>query len=204
MPRFLAVTLSTSFLLFPLAAQKRSQPKEMTFPEATAAAAKAYESQDYGAAVSALQEALKLAHKKQREMIVAALAAPEGWEAEGGNETEDNPFAAMAGLGAAVERTFRNGDKTVRIQVMANSPMVQMLAGVFSNPVLLQAQGAEAIEYGTHKAMLKKEEGGRCELQLLMHGKHVITVNSEGVGDEELLKIVDQKLVDRLEKPLGK
>jgi hypothetical protein len=88
--------------------------------------------------------------------------------------------------------------------VTANSPMLQMIALMFSNPALITADGGELVQYGAHKAILKKLGDTGQELQILMHDKHLIRAQSEGLSADDLLKIFDQAFVDRMEKPLGK
>ena len=69
---------------------------------------------------------------------------------------------------------------------------------------LIEADGGELVQYGPHKAILKKQGDDGQELQILMHDKHLIRVSAQGVSADDLLKIFDQAFVDRMEKPLGK
>lgn len=200
---------SVSLLVLPAAAQRRTAPaKEPDFAEAVAAAQKAFESQDYGGAVSALQAAIKAVQKLQRVSILAALPKPEGFTVRDDEPQDDagNPFAAgMAVLGMTVSRHYEKDDGTrIHVEVTANSPVVSMLSMMFANPALVTADGGEIIEYGAHKAILKKPGEGALEMNLLLHGKHLVKTDSQGLGIDELLAVFDQATVDRLEKALGK
>lgn len=187
-------------------AQTRTAPKkEATFPEALDQATKAAEGEQYGAAIAALQAAIKLLQKKQRAAILAGMPKPQGWEISDDepNEQTDALTAGLAGIGTNIQRRYHKDDKSLTVDVMANSPMLQMIAMLFNNPAMITADGGEVVQYGAHKAILKKSGDGQ-ELQILMHDKHLIKVNAQGITADELLKIFDQAFVDRMEKPLGK
>jgi hypothetical protein len=188
--------------------QQRTAPKKPpTFAEAVEAATKAAEGEQFGSAISSLQSAIRDLQKKQRVAILAGMPKPEGWEIqdEEANELADEMSAGMAVAGMTARRQYRMGDgKSLDVEITANSPMLQMVAVMFNNPAIVTADGGEIVQYGAHKAILKKNGDASHELQILMHDKHLIRVNAQGVSDDELLKIFDQAFVDRMEKPLGK
>jgi hypothetical protein len=207
-------TFTVPVLLFalvaaPAVAQKRAAAtKEPTMPEAVEQAKKAFDAQEYGAAVSALQAAIRAVQKLQRTAILEALPKPEGFTFRDEDATADdaNPFAAgMAAIGLTVTRHYAKGDDvTIDVEVMANSPMVQMMSMMLANPALVKADGGEVVEYGAHKAVLKKQGDDGQELTILMHDKHLIKVTARTMTADDLLKVFDQATVDRMEKPLGK
>jgi len=191
----------------PALLQQRTAPKKApTFPEAIEMATKAADGEQFGTAISALQSAIRDLQKRQRVAVLAGMPKPEGWEIrdEEVDEAAEELSAGMAAVGSTVRRNYRSGDKSLSVEVTANSPMLQMLAMMFSNPALIQADGGEIVQYGAHEAILKKQGGDGQELQILMHDKHLIRVSAQGVSADDLLKIFDQAFVDRMEKPLGK
>jgi hypothetical protein len=210
MSKLSSLILVPLFVALPATAQKRSAPKqEPTFVEAVETAKKAFDAKEHAAAVSALQAAIRAVQKLQRVAILEALPKPEGWETEDDAPAEDaanNPFAAGAtAFGMTVQRHYRKGDEQrIDLEVIANTPLVSMFSMVLANPAMLQADGGELVEYGAHKAMLKKNGDKGLELTIVMHDKHIVKATSDALSADELLKIVDQALVDRLEKPLGK
>lgn len=190
-----------------LAPQERSGPKKMlTFPEAIEAAKKAVDAEKYGAAITAMQAGIRDLQKKQRVQILAALPKPDGWQIEehAVDEQANEMALGLLGAGQPVSRSYNKGEQSISVEVTANYPMMQMLAALFANPTLIQADGGELVKYGPHKAILKKTGDNGQELQILMHDTHLIKVSSEGLSADDLLKIFDQACVDRLEKPLGK
>lgn len=199
--------LLVSLLAVPALAQKRTTKKDPDFPEAVEQAKKAYDAKEYGTAVSALQAALKAVQKLQRTALLAALPKPEGFtfKDEDNKNDEANPFTAgVAALGLQVTRHYEKGDKHIDVEVMANSPMVSMLAMMFNNPAIVKADGGEMVEYGQHKAILKKNGDDGQELTILLYDKHTVKVTVRGLSADELLAVFDQAAVDKLDKQLGK
>jgi hypothetical protein len=194
--------------MVPAFAQQRSAPKKPpTFAEAVDAAKKAADGEQFGSAISSLQAAILDLQKKQRAAVLAGLPKPEGWEIQDDevDENADQLTAATTAVGMTVHRQYRKGDaQSLNVEVTANSPMLQMLAMMFANPAVITADGGELVQYGAHKAILKKSGDAGQELQILMHDKHLIHVTAQGLSADDLLKIFDQAFVDRMEKPLGK
>jgi hypothetical protein len=204
--RKLLLVLSTLLVLPAALPQERAGAKKvLTFPEAVDAAKKAVEAEKMGAAIAALQAAIKDLQKKQRVQILAALPKPDGWEVEDANDDTSNDIAiGLLGGHSAVSRTYRSGDKQITAEVTANSPLLQMMTMMFANPALVEADGGEIVKYGPHKAILKKSGENGQELTILMHDAHLVKASAQNVSSDDLLKIFDQATIDRLEKPLGK
>lgn len=204
--RKLLLVLSTLLVLPAALPQERAGAKKvLTFPEAVDAAKKAVEAEKMGAAIAALQAAIKDLQKKQRVQILAALPKPDGWEIEDANDDTSNDIAiGLLGGHSAVSRTYRSGDKQITAEVTANSPLLQMMTMMFANPALVEADGGEIVKYGPHKAILKKSGESGQELTILMHDAHLVKASAQNVSGDDLLKIFDQATIDRLEKPLGK
>jgi hypothetical protein len=202
-----AVLFAVALCVPPSIAQERSAPKKAPgFAEAVENAKKAAEAEKIGAAIAALQAAIRDLQKKQRAQVLEAMPKPAGWEVQDDavDESTEAISAGLAAMGASTARTYRKGDHSIRVEVTANSPLMQMVAVMFQNPTLIEANGGELVKYGTHKAILKKSGDNGQELQLLMHDQHLVKVDAQGVSADDLLKIFDQAFVDRLEKPLGK
>lgn len=190
------------------AVQKRVSPKgPADFPSTIRAAGAAWESGEYGQCVKELKTALGLANGKRSESIRAAFpAAPEGWKVEPERNVDaTNPFAAAmaSSVGTIVERKYKQegGRGAISCTLTADSPLVQMFTMWMANPALL-GEGAELIEYEAHRAVLKSEGQG-YNLQILINGAHVCEVRAQGVSEDALFKMFDQRVVDGLAKVLG-
>jgi len=206
MRSLLCVPFLFGLLTVPAFAQKRSAPAaEPTFPEATEKAKKAFDNKEYGAAVTALQAAIRAVQKLQRVAILEALPKATGFEVRDDEARNDDPTmgAAAAFLGLQVTRHYTKGEQSLDVEVSANAPMAAMLAMMFANPAILKSEGGEVVEYGRHKAVLKKNGDTGQELTILLFDKHVVKATANGMTAEEVLAIVDQAMVDRVEKALG-
>ena len=92
---------------------------------------------------------------------------------------------------------------SIKISCSINSPLAKM----FGMALTLAAQdpAKEAIGYGDHKGLLEKRSGGeRLNLQLLIAGKHAVTVTARGVSEDDLFGMINQAFVDKFAKILGK
>lgn len=198
-----------SVLVFAVAAvigQQRTAPKKpATLPEALENAKRAADGEQFGSAIAALQEAIKLLQKQQRAAVLAILPKLEGYEVQD-DEIDENADALTGGMFVmtAITRHYNKDDKHVNVEVTANSPMLGVIAAMFANPQIAKADGGELVQYGAHKAILKEGKDRDTELQIMMHDKHLIKVTAQGMTGDEVLKLFDQAFVDRMEKPLGK
>ncbi len=207
--RLLLSILFAAAAAMPAVAQKRSSaPKELTFTDALVAAQKAFEAGEFGGAISALQAAIRDVQKKQRLAVLAALPKPAAFTVKDDDPKDEtaNPFAAgLAALGSTITRHYEGKDgKGMDVEVMANSPLVSMMSMMLSNPAIAKADGGELVEYGAHKALLKKNGDDGQELTIVMYDKHLVKVTTRSMNADELFAVFDQAAVDRLEKPLGK
>jgi len=190
-------------------AQERVKKKEAAgFPTTHQALGKAWEAGEYGRCMSLARDLLALITNKRTEVVLAAFPpAPEGWEVvpEANDDSASNPFlAAMAAsVGNVIQRRYREvqGGGTLELSVNADSPLAQMLQMSIANPQLL-GPDAEAVKYGPHSAVLRKEGSG-WSLQLLL-GENLVEAKLQGGDDDFLLGVVDQEAVDALEKALSK
>jgi len=98
-----------------------------------------------------------------------------------------------------IERRYKGESGTLSCQVTADSPMIQMFGMWVKNPAML-GEGAELVKYGEYDAVLRKESDRRS-LQIVI-GTSMVEAKGR-VSDEFLLRMFDQKVVDRLAVVLG-
>ncbi len=152
-------------------------------------AVKLYKDGKLSEALSEMEFATAQLRQKKAEALSAIFpAAPEGWKAE---KAESQAIAqAMFGGGITAERVYRNqkGPGKVKIELISDSPWLQTLAMVITNPMMAQSQGGKLIRVGEEKALLNVRDK-RAELQMSIDNKVLLKVEAEG-GDksEELAK----------------
>jgi hypothetical protein len=155
-----------------------------------------YEQGDFTGAATELEFALQALRRKAGGQLAAAIpAAPAGWTAD---EVEQEAGAAAFMGGSMLSRAYREtgGAGRITLQIIANSPMVQSMAAMFSSPAIMASQpGTERIRVGRDSAMLQWDESqGTGELTLVV-GAALIQLEGSGLVDStplvDLLKAVD-------------
>ena len=100
----------------------------------------AYKEQDYKTAVEELKfVTAQLQQLQQAEIEKLMPKALEGWTEK---ESKGNNQAAMSmmGGGMTMKREFKRSRERVIIEVMANSPMMQMMSMMLKNPAMMAGQ----------------------------------------------------------------
>ena len=204
--RFLIVLPLLALLVFPSFLQTRKKKAAPpTFVSCMKKAITAFEGKDFGECIRQLKKAEGIVSELRGKLLLAAMPdAPEGFEKVVKKETDaDHPLAKqfMRSVGHSLEQKYKKkeGRGHINVSVVADSPLIQMLAMQFSmakmNPQL------EEIGYGDHKGLLEKKGGG-LKLLILILGKHLITIDCAGITEEILFKMFDQSFVDRIAKLL--
>lgn len=198
-PHFVLTALLAASAIAAPSLQERAKKKEVKdFPAVLTEARSAWESESFGACSQALAEASKLLAVKRRASILAAFPAPgEGWTFKA-DEVDAAAAAMMSGFaGTVIEGNYRGPERArLGLQAMVDSPMVQMMSMMIANPAMM-GEDAELITYGKYKAVLQKNSRLSFELTIVV-GDDVIKADSNGITDDELLKIMSQETVDKL------
>lgn len=103
-------------------------------------AVKAYEKEDYNTAITALDSASTLIRQKKGELVSKLLPEPlDGWEA---GEAKSSAAAAgmFGGVISAEKRYTRKVDgktETITISITTDSPLIQTMGMMFSNPMFM-------------------------------------------------------------------
>ncbi|ONG54413.1 hypothetical protein BKE38_10490 [Pseudoroseomonas deserti] len=119
-------------------------------------------------------------------------AAPEGWTLEPAEA--DSAGAALAaqmmGGGVIVERRYARtaGEVEAHItaQIMADSPMVQGLAAMVTNPMMMQP-GDRRVRINGETALLRFDAEQKSGEITLVSGNSVIKLEGEGLTDANFL-----------------
>jgi hypothetical protein len=74
-----------------------------------------------------------------------------------GDTSANTSGASIFGGGTAIEREYSNGSSTVTIRILTDSPMMQTFMMMFSNPMMLTAQGGSLQMINGQQAVVKPD-----------------------------------------------
>ncbi|QDY69713.1 hypothetical protein [Qingshengfaniella alkalisoli] len=141
---------------------------------------------DEGNISKALEE-LSFAQAQMQAMKADSFAqflpeAPEGWERE--ISTEMSGPMMFAGGGTGAEATYRKDDESFTISLMADSPLIGMMSGLLSNPMVAMASGGKVHRVGDMKVL--SQDGSLSALV----GSNIL-VQAEGAAEDVMMPVVE-------------
>lgn len=150
-------------------------------------AVKAYEKEDYNTAITALDSASTLIRQKKGEMVSKLLPEPlAGWEA--GESKSSAAAAGMFGGGISAERRYtRKADgkvETVTISITTDSPLMQSMGMMFSNPMFM-GQDNKLIVINGEKTIANERDNS---LTSMVANKVMVKVDGDKKVPSEVLK----------------
>jgi hypothetical protein len=113
---------------------------------------------------------------------------------------EDNVTSNNMGMaaGTSIVRAYQGAsdEKTIKINIVTNSPVIGSLSSFFSLPFASMStagNGQKSVKVGSQRGLLKYEkEEGTGELQIIL-GQTLITINSDGkIPEADLLKFAEK------------
>jgi hypothetical protein len=146
-----------------------------------------YKNGEYAEAVTSLNYAVQLIQQKKGDVLKQILPAPlDGWEAQDADSQAAG--AAMFGGGVTAERRYSKGDSEITIRMITDSPMMQGVMMMFSNPMFATADGGKLERIGKQKAIVKYDESGKSgDLQMVVNNRFLVTVEGNDVARDDIL-----------------
>lgn len=93
----------------------------------------------------------------------------------------------MLGGGISAEREYNKGDSHVRINVVADSPMLQAVMMMFQNPMFAASDGGKMERIGKQKAIVKFDPNTKeGEIQIVVANRFLVTIEGNEVTDKDL------------------
>jgi len=151
----------------------------------------AYKAKDYSTAATALDTAVSLIRQQAAEGMTRVLPKPlAGWEAE---EAESGAGGAAFGGGSSASRRYTRTftqkttpepgqpveeyetQEAVEINIVANSPMLQAVTMMFSNP-MFSGPDTKVMVLGGRKAMFNKNDNS---LMTVVNNQVLVTVDGD-------------------------
>jgi hypothetical protein len=148
-----------------------------------------YEQGDLSGAITETGFAMTALHRRRSGLYAGLFPpAPSGWVLQ--HSADDGTGGALAaqmlGGGVMVERdyTTREGGGAIKATVIVDSPMIQALAAMASNPALM-GSGARRIRIGNDNAILQQENDSAD--MTLVRGSVAVKLEGSGLKDAAVL-----------------
>ncbi|MCB2192617.1 MAG: hypothetical protein KQI62_13685 [Deltaproteobacteria bacterium] len=129
-------------------------------------------------AIGEVEFALAQMKQKKADLLSQVFPeAPAGWKAE--KSEGQAAGGAMFGGGVSATRRYKNDQRGhVKIQVITDSPLIQSVGMMLSNPMFLQGgKQGKLVRFKGNKAVIK-DRGERAEFQALINGKVLLQVEA--------------------------
>jgi len=162
----------------------------------------AYKEVEFSAAVESLNYASQLINQKKGASLSSLLPEPlDGWSAKSSNSKAMG--AAMFGGGITAERKYVKGKNTVSIDIVADSPMLQSMMMMFTNPMYATSDGGKLEKIKRQKAIVKfNPETNRGDIKIVVAKRFLVTVKGNRTTLEDLkayANAIDYKKLKSLE-----
>ncbi len=149
-----------------------------------------YQNGEYTEAVSNLNYATQLIQQKKGGSLESFLPNPlKGWTAE-----DTTSQAAGAGIfgGVSAQRQYEKGNRSVSVTIVTDSPMIQGMMMMFTNPAFAVSDGGKMEKIARQKAIVKyKPSEKQGDIQIMVAGRFLISIEGSGVTKTELIKYAE-------------
>ena len=157
-----------------------------------------YKKGDASAAIQSLNYATQLMMQNKAQGLESFLPEPlNGWRSETASSSASG--VAMLGGGATAERTYSKDDKQVTIQIITDSPMMQGVMMMFSNPMFATADGGKLEKIGKQKAIVTYDENaGEGDIKIVIAGRFFVSLDGSGITRDDLTDYAKKIDYDKL------
>ena len=142
-----------------------------------------YKAGELGGAGVSLQYALNLLNEKRAEKLKTLLPKSAGeWTGDEGKSES----MGMLGGGFTVSRNFTKGDNEASVSLIMDSPLIQQMIGVITNPIFAGQMGMKMRDIKGEKASYHSENG---ELMLVLNNTVLVKVEARGSTEADILEL---------------
>ena len=186
MPRILTLMLIAALFCLP------QQAKADDVLDAIEQAVTLYKQGDFTGAAGNLEYAAQLVRQQKGGVLESFLPEPlAGWTA---SDPESSSLGGMfMGGGVSAERSYQKEGETDRIKVsiVTDSPMLQGMLMMFSNPMLVASSGAKMETIAGQRAVVDYKPGNRQgEVTIAVANRILVKVEGSNVEREDLVAYV--------------
>jgi hypothetical protein len=147
-------------------------------------AIKAYKAKDFATAAQSLDAAAQLVRQKRGELFKSLLPdAPSGWKAE--EASSQSAGTALFGGGLTAERRYTKGASSITVKIITDSPMMQGMMLMMSNPMFANSDGGKLERIKGQKAIFKNKDGSGS-VNVAVNGTLLVQIEGSQVSDADL------------------
>lgn len=145
-----------------------------------------YKDGAYSDAVGSLNYASQLIQQKKGEALESFLPEPlDGWTAE--EAKSQAAGSAMMGGGLSAERSYRNGESKIDVQIITDSPIMQGMMMMFSNPMIAASDGGKLQKIGRQKAIVKYDAADKSgDIKVVVAHRFLVTIEGNNIAEADL------------------
>jgi len=147
---------------------------------------KYYKDGSYSQAAESLNYASQLIQQKKGESLKSLLPEPlKGCDSQ---EADSQAMGtAMMGGGLSASRSYTKGDSSVEVRIMTDSPMLQAMMMMFSNPMMAASDGGKMEKISGQKAIVKYQQSERSgEINIMAANRFLVTVEGYDISVQDL------------------
>lgn len=143
-----------------------------------------YKNGQYATAITSLDYAGQMIRQKKGEVLGRLLPAPlDGWSAE---QVDTKAMgAAMFGGATTAERRYIKGNSSLTVKYSTDSPMMQSMLMMFSNPIFASSVGKIELINGRKAIVDFKETSGN--INIMIGNSLLITIDGSNIKRDDLL-----------------
>ena len=144
----------------------------------------AYQAGQLSQAASQFDYAATLIRQQQATELGTLFPEPlSGWKADAVKSEASS--AAFFGGGINATRQYRKDGGSLEISITKDSPLLQTMAMLFTNPSMASMGGYKMKSIKGQTAMVKQEDKNQ-ELQLLIDNRILVQLTGRGLSEQEL------------------
>ena len=159
-----------------------------------------YKKGDFVEAANSLDYASQLIRQKRSGNLEGFLPNPlSGWTAED-IKSQAAGTGVLGGM-ISVNRTYRKNQSSIKIEIIVDSPGIQSMIMVLSNPAYASAGGGKLTRIKNQKAIIKYLESGKNgEINIVVAKKYLVNVEGRNIGKNDLVDYASSIDYNKLEK----
>jgi len=162
-----------------------------------------YKAGRYAAAADALEYASQLIRQKSADTLTSFLPEPlSGWTA--GESTSQAVGTALLGGGVYAERDYRKGNSSIIIRIITESPVMESIMMMLTNPNFASASGGRLERIKGHKAVVRYDSSLRSgSINIIVANTYLVTLDGQSIEKQDIMAYVEAIAFDALKKNAG-